>query len=138
MEEAPSPFPADDMDSLSCAHKSLTACRWRNRRQSCLYTLHFLKSRTRVTSLPALPLCPLLQTAGLAGARGRSGRGAPKRGAPGWGAGRCKISGALRFKTDHSDRDFEPAISCVLGCALRNCTSRQLLKFLKQSIYKQL
>ena len=37
--------------------------------------------------------------AGLAGARGRSGRGAQKSGAPGWGAGRCKISGALRFKT---------------------------------------
>ena len=34
----------------------------------------------------------------LAGARGRSGRGAPKSGAPSWGAGRCKISGALNFQ----------------------------------------
>ena len=128
MEEAPSPFPADDMDSLSCAHKSLTACRWRNRRQSCLYTLHFLKSRTRFISLPALPLCPLLQTAGLAeaGARGRSGRGAPKRGAPGWGAGRCKISGALRFKTGPASVGVNPAFSRVSGCGLRHCTSRQL------------
>ena len=29
-----------------------------------------------------------------------AGRGAPKSGASGWGAGRCKISGGLRFKID--------------------------------------
>ena len=80
-----------------------------------------------------------MTTAGLAGALGRSGRGAPKSGAPGWGAGRCKISGALRFKTDLAVRGFKPAISSFLGCALRNCTFRQLFgKNLKQSIYKQL
>ena len=80
--------------------------------------------------------CP--RKAGLAGALGRSGRGVPKRGAPGWGAGRCKISGALRVKTDLSVRGFEPAISSVLGFALRNCTSRQLLKNMEQDIYKHI
>ena len=34
----------------------------------------------------------------LAGARGRSGRGPAKSSAPGWGAGRCKISGALKMQ----------------------------------------
>ena len=54
---------------------------------------------------------------GLAGALGRSGRGAPKSGAPGWGAGRCKISGALRFKTSRALVGVEPASSSVLGCS---------------------
>ena len=53
--------------------------------------------------------------AGLAGALGRSGRGAPKSGAPGWGAGRCKISGALTFKTGRSYVGIEPAFSSILG-----------------------
>ena len=35
---------------------------------------------------------------GLAEARGRSGRGAPNSSAPGWGAGRCKISVALNLQ----------------------------------------
>ena len=52
---------------------------------------------------------------GLAGALGRSGRGAPKSGAPGWGAGRCKISGALTFKTDMAFDGIEPAFSSILG-----------------------
>ena len=38
---------------------------------------------------------------GLAGARGRSGRGAPKSGVPAWGAGRCKISWALKLPKLH-------------------------------------
>ena len=37
-------------------------------------------------------------TSGLAGARGRSGRGAPKSGAPGWGAGRCKNFGGAEIQ----------------------------------------
>ena len=61
-----------------------------------------------------------MSSSGLAGALGRSGRGAPKSGAPGWGAGRCKISGALSFKTDISVGGFEPAISCVLGVHYAN------------------
>ena len=36
--------------------------------------------------------------AGALGARGRLGRGAPKSGAPCWGAGRCQIWGVLLFK----------------------------------------
>ena len=52
---------------------------------------------------------------GLAGALGRSGRGAPKSGAPGWGAGRCKISGALTFKTGRAIIGIEPSFSSVLG-----------------------
>ena len=47
---------------------------------------------------PYPSLSSLLSLSGLAGALGRSGRGAPKSGAPGWGAGRCKISGALNFQ----------------------------------------
>ena len=53
--------------------------------------------------------------AGLAGALGRSGRGAPKSGAPGWGAGRCKISGALTFKTGKAIVGIEPSFSRDLG-----------------------
>ena len=52
---------------------------------------------------------------GLAGALGRSGRGAPKSGAPGWGAGRCKISGALTFKTGTSIVGIEHTFWSVLG-----------------------
>ena len=48
-----------------------------------------------------------LAAPGLAGAQGRSGHVAPKSCARCWGAGRCKISEALRFKAD----DLEPALS---------------------------
>ena len=52
---------------------------------------------------------PETWSSGLAGALGRSGCGAPKSGAPGWGAGRCKIWGALRFKTHLPEAGLEPA-----------------------------
>ena len=58
--------------------------------------------KEQAPSSTAGPAHACMSAAGLAGARGRSGRGAPKSGAPGWGAGRCKISGAPRFKTDIS------------------------------------
>ena len=57
---------------------------------------------------------------GLAGALGRSGRGAPKSGAPGWGAGRCKISGALRFKTISAVVGVKPVISSSADSRLRH------------------
>ena len=41
----------------------------------------------------------LLSKPGLARAQGRSGRGEPKVAPPRWGAGRCKISGVLTFRT---------------------------------------
>ena len=52
------------------------------------------------------------------GAGALGARGAKKR-RPGWGAGRCKISGALRFKTDITLVSLKPTISSVSGRALR-------------------
>ena len=61
--------------------------------------------------------CILIMYApGLAGARGRSGRGAPKSGAHGWGAGRSKNSGALRLKT----------VGLLLGLELANSSSTKI------------
>ena len=58
--------------------------------------------------------------AGLAGARGG---GRQKSGAPGWGAGRCKISGALRFKTDTALVGPETPENAGSICGLHHCTS---------------
>ena len=71
----------------------------------------------------------------MAGALGRSGRGAPKSGAPGWGAGRCKISGALTFKTDRTIVGIEPALSSG-NYAVDLIGSYEIVLF-KLSIYKQ-
>ena len=45
---------------------------------------------------------------GLAWARGRSGRGALKSSAPGWGAGCCKVLEAVNFQTTFIESGFEP------------------------------
>ena len=58
-----------------------------------------LQSQHRVDGRGVLGDASAPRKSGLAGARGRSGRGAPKSGARGWGAGRCEISGARRFET---------------------------------------
>ena len=58
----------------------------------------------------------------LAGARGRSGRGAPKSCAPGWGVGRCKSSGALRFKTASSVYGIKP--TSMRLSSQRVCTAK--------------
>ena len=47
---------------------------------------------------------------GFAGAVGRSGRGALKGSAPGWGAGRCEIPGGLNFQTPFVESRFEPRL----------------------------